>query len=626
MSCHNLCTYLQPPKKYSILLGLGLNFCLQPRYTSGPKELSDASERFRRDVYTKMFFAHMDEPWDPKQLFIRSKWKPDPALIPPEFKARVSQFLRELKPKFISRRVTPNLTRLQAKLLRNLKDSPDFIIFPTDKNLGPAILERSEYINRALADHLEDPQTYKQLQEREATAAIASLAQTVESFFEEHNKSLTKLDQTYLYRSLDVVDPFPHFYITAKVHKTPWKTRPIVSTSGSILHGLGKWIDRRLQPVCRSLPTYLKSSYELKTQLSSLSFDTQRVSFFTADAVSMYTNIDTDHALQVISAFLRTHPLCQNIYNIESVNRGLAILMRNNLFKFGNTYWLQLEGTAMGTPPACMYATLYFAIYELELLTHFNASLAFYRRYIDDCFGVWNHHPDHEIDDATWLSFKVSMQCFGKLEWEFTEHSKSADFLDLTISVKPNGKIKTKLFEKKLNLYLYIPPHSAHPPGVTRGLIFGMIQRIFRLTTDTADQKSAAIDLFRRLQARGHQAADILPTFLAALANAAKPPTRLTNGDPDAPPLFLHLRYNSFDVTSKSIQATFRTFLLHPKNEPLLPDLRNSYNARFRSHRLIVAYSRPSNLRNLLFPHKLQEAADHPVSSFLRHPATGPPP
>jgi hypothetical protein len=277
VSCHNLCTYLQPPKKHSILLGLGLNFCLQPRCTSGPKELSDASERFRRDVYTKMFFAHMDEPWDPKQLFIRSKWKPDPVLIPPEFKARVSQFLRELKPKFISRRVTPNLTRLQAKLLHNLKDSPDFIIFPTDKNLGPAILERSECINRALADHLEDPQTYKQLQEREATAAITSLAQTVESFFEEHNESLTKLDQTYLYRSLDAVDPFPHFYITAKVHKTPWKTRPIVSTSGGILHGLGKWIDRRLQPVCRSLPTYLKSSYELKTQLSSLSFDTQRV-------------------------------------------------------------------------------------------------------------------------------------------------------------------------------------------------------------------------------------------------------------------------------------------------------------------------------------------------------------
>ena len=52
-------------------------------------------------------------------------------------------------------------------------------------------------------------------------------------------------------------------------------------------------------------------------------------------------------------------------------------------------------------------------------------------------------------------------KCFGKLEWEFTKHSKIVDFLDLTISIKPNRNIKTKLFKKKLNLYLYIPPHSA---------------------------------------------------------------------------------------------------------------------------------------------------------------------
>jgi hypothetical protein len=79
---------------------------------------------------------------------------------------------------------------------------------------------------------------------------------------------------------------------------------------------------------------------------------------------------------------------------------------------------------------------------------------------------------------------------------------KLADFyfLDLTIALKPNGTIGTiTLFEKKLNLYLYIPPHSAHPPedGVTSGLLFGsMIQHIFRLTTETADQKSAILLTF----------------------------------------------------------------------------------------------------------------------------------
>jgi hypothetical protein len=82
-----------------------------------------------------------------------------------------------------------------------------------------------------------------------------------------------------------------------------------------------------------------------------------------------------------------------------------------------------------------MYATLYFAIYEIERLTHFKTSVAFYRRYIDDCFGMWIHHPDPEIDEANWLSLKVCMQAYGSLEWEFTDCQKSTDFLDLTIQI-----------------------------------------------------------------------------------------------------------------------------------------------------------------------------------------------
>ena len=88
-----------------------------------------------------------------------------------------------------------------------------------------------------------------------------------------------------------------------------------------------------------------------------------------------------------------------------------------------------------------------------------------------------------------------------------------------------------------------------------------MIKRIFRHTTDTADQKSAPVDLFECLQVRGRQATEILATFLAALANVSKPPLKLTTKDPDAPPLFLHLRYNPFNVSSKAIQVLFHKYL-----------------------------------------------------------------
>ncbi len=34
MACHNLCTYKRPPPNFCQLLGLGLNFCLIPKFTT----------------------------------------------------------------------------------------------------------------------------------------------------------------------------------------------------------------------------------------------------------------------------------------------------------------------------------------------------------------------------------------------------------------------------------------------------------------------------------------------------------------------------------------------------------------------------------------------------------------
>jgi hypothetical protein len=54
--------------------------------------------------------------------------------------------------------------------------------------------------------------------------------------------------------------------------------------------------------------------------------------------------------------------------------------MTHDVFKFGDTFWVQLSGTAMGAPPAPNYATLYFP-------QHLN--LLYYGRYIDDGLGIW---------------------------------------------------------------------------------------------------------------------------------------------------------------------------------------------------------------------------------------------
>ena len=160
----------------------------------------------------------------------------------------------------------------------------------------------------------------------------------------------------------------------------------------------------------------------------------------------------------------------------------IDLVMNNNVFQFKDTFWLQLAGTAMGTPPAPDYATLYFAIFELSLIARF-PEIIYYRRYIDDGLGCWDRNPSFSMieNSARFDLFKSEVNSFGvnhsffaddnplrPLRWTFSELSKNAIFLDLDIAIR-NHSIYTKIYEKKLNLYLYLPPHSCHSPGCLKG-------------------------------------------------------------------------------------------------------------------------------------------------------------
>jgi hypothetical protein len=286
---------------------LGLSFCPRPRLAT--YDVSDFTQRFRRDIFTKAYFAHREteeENFNPK-LFIRSEWEPDQEAIPDDLKKRTDVFLKEITSLFKKRRSPPSLLYSQRQLLKNLQNNSDFMVVVTDKNLGPAIIEREVYIKRCLTDHLHDEATYRQLSHHRAQGRIKTITLLLENFLSKYEDTLQPYELKFLKRSMKTENPLPQFYITFKVHKRPWKTRPICSVSGSLLHGLGKWVDTKLQPICQKLPSFINSSFTLITHLKGLPPLPANARLFTADAVSMYTNIDTIHALAQITQFFRRH-------------------------------------------------------------------------------------------------------------------------------------------------------------------------------------------------------------------------------------------------------------------------------------------------------------------------------
>jgi hypothetical protein len=158
---------------------------------------------------------------------------------------RVTNFSSKSQQLFKKKKARSNLLHFQRHISATLHNSKEFLVIHADKNLGPAIIERNVYINRALKNQLLDKDTYRELTPQQANIAIQQIKK-VDSFLSRYSKRLYSDDIKYLQRTANVKDPFAKFYLTAKVHKNPRKTRPICV---SLLHGLGRWVDKVLQPL-----------------------------------------------------------------------------------------------------------------------------------------------------------------------------------------------------------------------------------------------------------------------------------------------------------------------------------------------------------------------------------------
>ena len=151
----------------------------------------------------------------------------------------------------------------------------------------------------------------------------------------------------------------------ATVHKFPFRMRPIVCCAGSIMNAWRKLSDYRLQKLKPSVPTTVKDSQQVLDKTASLTLP-PGAKLFAADANSMYNNVDTDHAIKLITWWLRDlhtkNELLEN-FPLDAVLSAIVAIMQNNIFVCGNVCFLQLLATAMGTSSVVMRATpaLYYA-------------------------------------------------------------------------------------------------------------------------------------------------------------------------------------------------------------------------------------------------------------------------
>ena len=181
----------------------------------------------------------------------------------------------------------------------------------------------------------------------------------------------------------------------------------------------------------------------------------------------------------------------------------------------------------------------------------------------------------------------AALNDWGKLKWTCTGFVTTLEFLDLTISIKQQ-QLHFKTFQKERNLYLYIPPISAHSPDMIRGLIFGRLRCYYKHNTDIKDYYAMALLLTKRLLARGWSWDLIRPIFRDAHYRITNTSPKILRRKPTMRPIIIHSTYHPRGIQRQDLREIFMQTLGQEISNPI-----------------IIAQSRPFNLKNRLCRSKL---------------------
>jgi hypothetical protein len=444
-----------------------------------------------------------------------------------------------------------NLSPSESRAIRDIRANSSVIIRTADKGGKIVIQDRKNYIFESLRQ-LNDLNFYKEIDQPIFLQTAKMIKRIVDNLY--RNGHITKSQLRFL---LPPDFPRPrHFYTLPKIHKDSDKWtipnlippgRPIVSGCNSESAAVEQFIDFHLQPIAKSIPTFIRDSNHLIALLDSLPIQQSDI-LFSLDVVSLYTNIPIFDGIQKIKLAFSDNPDVTR--PDSSILKLLEITLLRNDFKFLDKTYLQTKGTAMGKKYAPSFANIYMHYWEKAVLSAIGLQPKFWKRYIDDIFGIWEHS---EVELRSFVDTINNLN--PNIKTTLVCSTNRIIFLDCTI-FKSNNFLATKVFSKPSDSNRLLHPKSFHPPHTFKGIIKAQILRFLRLSTFVSDFQNSYSILKRSLLDLGYSRALIRQCKLFALKSLGPTSSPFIAFSKGCSPC-LHPRCGlcAFICTSKTIQG-----------------------------------------------------------------------
>ena len=350
----------------------------------------------------------------------------------------------------------------------------------------------------------------------------------------------------------------------------------------------------------------------------------------TADVESLYPSIDTIDGLRLVRQALTTF----TPYSTDRINTTIDLLefvLTHNYITFGNSHFLQISGTAMGTSVAVSYSCIYLSMLEFEVFqtlynttpfTHYNNPFSkhnqpiippgnptppvSYKRYIDDIMAIFTSY-DCALKFIT--SFN-NLRTYIKLTFNIVPHSQPAIFLDIQFTLTPydtNLHLESNYYSKPISKHLYIPSTSAHPRHVFRNFITSRLTTMKLYCTHHTDFINHS-DIFKNQLIRRNVNIDNFQLILGNLPDRRdiylkRLHKRIQPSTPSSTPYPL--------VFTTTDNPTLSKLKIHELLKPPITLSQQTLNKVFNNKAPILAKRLPPNLGSKLQTYKYPHNTTH---------------
>jgi hypothetical protein len=219
------------------------------------------------------------------------------------------------------------MSKKEMKAVKSLRLNQDIRILPADKGNCTVVLGEYKYndkINTLLESGVYEPLP------KDPTAKVE---RKVHQILAKHKTILP----TEVKRKLTLYySKPPHLYGLPKIHKPDISLRPMVSSVGLTCCALAGFLHKILSPLAGRSEFFIKNSGHFIQLLKPVNLQRQDT-LISFDAVSLFTNVPVDEALQVIrNKLINNNTLAErSILKVEAIMELLDVCFEDHLLSGG---------------------------------------------------------------------------------------------------------------------------------------------------------------------------------------------------------------------------------------------------------------------------------------------------